>query len=103
MLTLKTDSEINIMRVGGHILSGILDALVSAVKPGLKTRELDRLARELIQTKDAKPSFLNFNNFPAALCVSVNEEVVHGLPSDRVLQEGDIVKLDLGLLYKGFH
>lgn len=100
---LKTSHEIELMREGGHVLAGILDALAAAVRPGIQTRELERMARNLIEEKGAKASFLNYNKFPAALCVSINEEIVHGVPSERVLKEGDIVKLDLGILYKGFH
>lgn len=100
---LKNPQEIELMCEGGHILAGILDALTAAVRPGIQTLELERMARSLIETREAKPSFLNYNKFPAALCVSINEEIVHGVPSERVLKEGDIVKLDLGILYKGFH
>ncbi len=100
---LKTPQEIELMREGGHILAEVLDALVKAVRPGIQTKELDILARGLIFARGAKPSFLNYNGFPAALCVSINEEIVHGLPSKRILKDGDLVKLDLGVLYKGFH
>lgn len=99
----KTPEEIRFMREGGRILAQTLDALEKAVKPGIKTRELEFLARDLIAQAGAKPSFLNYNGFPAALCVSVNDEIVHGVPSERVIKEGDLVKLDLGVLYKGFH
>ena len=91
------------MKEGGHILSAILDELVLATKAGIPTLELDILARKLTKERGAKPSFLNYNGFPMALCVSINEEIVHGLPSDRKLKEGDLVKLDYGVLYKGFH
>lgn len=91
------------MREGGHILAEILDVLVASVKVGIQTKELDSMALELISARGAKPSFLNYNGFPATLCVSINEEIVHGLPSERKLKDGDLVKLDLGVLYKGFH
>ena len=100
---LKTPAEIELMREGGHILSDVLDALVVAAKPGITTEALDTMARELILARGGKPSFLNYNGFPKTLCVSINEEIVHGLPSARVLKNGDVVKLDLGVLYKGFH
>lgn len=100
---LKTPAEIELMREGGHILSDVLDALVSATKPGITTDALDTMAREMIEARGGKPSFLNYNGFPKTLCVSINEEIVHGLPSQRVLKDGDVVKLDLGVLYKGFH
>jgi len=102
-MNLKTKEEIQIMREGGKILKDVLDQLQTAVTPGLQTKELDKLARELISSNGAEPSFLNYNGFPAALCVSINEEIVHGLPSSRVLKDGDLLKLDLGVFYKGFH
>ncbi len=102
-MKLKTLQEIELMREGGHRLAQILDVLEKAVKPGIKTWDLEILARELIKQHEAKPSFLNYHKFPAALCVSINEEIVHGVPSERLLQEGDLVKLDLGIYYQGFH
>jgi len=102
-VNLKTPQEIELMREGGHILAEILDVLVASVKVGIQTKELETMARELISVRGAKPSFLNYNGFPATLCVSINEEIVHGLPSERKLKDGDLVKLDLGVLYKGFH
>ncbi len=102
-MNLKTPQEIELMREGGHILAEILDVLVASVKVGIQTKELETMARELISVRGAKPSFLNYNGFPATLCVSINEEIVHGLPSERKLKDGDLVKLDLGVLYKGFH
>ncbi len=103
MVKLKTNKDIAVMGEGGKILAAVLDKLSAAVRPGTTTEEIDMLARELLSSYGAKPSFLGYNGFPAALCVSVNEEVVHGVPSDRVLQQGDVVKLDLGAYYKGFH
>ena len=91
------------MREGGHILAEVLDALVASVRVGISTKELDTMAHEMILARGAKPSFLNYNGFPATLCVSINEEIVHGLPSERKLKDSDLVKLDLGVLYKGFH
>lgn len=102
-MKLKTPQEIQIMGEGGHILAEILDTLVSETKVGMQTKELDVMARKLIESRGGKPSFLNYNGFPAALCVSINEEIVHGLPSDRIIKDGDLVKLDLGIFYKGFH
>lgn len=103
MIPIKTPQEIELMREGGHILAEILDILVASVQVGLQTKELDIMAQKLILTRGAKPSFLNYNGFPATLCVSINEEIVHGLPSQRKLKDGDLVKLDLGVFYKGFH
>src|SRR3989344_7159824 len=107
MSLVKTDEEIVILREGGRRLAEILVELSAAIKPEVTGRELDKLARELITQNGDQPSFLNYapegadKPFPAALCVSVNEEVVHGIPSDRQLKVGDIVGLDLGLNHKG--
>ncbi|MBU3934513.1 type I methionyl aminopeptidase [Patescibacteria group bacterium] len=103
MIDIKTSEEIQTMREGGKILAGIIQKIGKMAKPGIATKELDRAAEALILKHGAKPSFKGHNGFPASLCVSVNEEIVHMIPSDRVLKEGDIVSLDLGLLYKGFH
>ncbi len=99
MISIKTPQEISIMQQGGKILARILDEVVKAVKPGKATKDLDKLATQLIFDSGAKPAFLGHDNFPAALCVSVNEQIVHGLPSERKLKEGDIIGLDLGILY----
>jgi len=103
MIVIKTPEEIEIMREGGKILAEILKELSQAVAPGVVTRDLDRLARELVLRHKVKPAFLGYNGFPAALCVSVNDEVVHGAPSKRLLKEGDIVGLDMGIVHKGFN
>jgi len=99
VILIKTPKEIEIMRQGGRILARILNEVAKAVKPGISTKELDKLASELIFLSGAKPAFLGYEGFPAALCTSVNEEVVHALPSERKLKEGDIIGLDLGILY----
>ena len=91
------------MKEGGAILSNILKELTKAVKPGIITQELDKLATELVFKFGARSSFLNYNGYPAVLCVSVNDEIVHGVPSDRRLKKGDVLKLDMGVLWKGFH
>lgn len=104
---LKTPAEIEILRAGGRRLAQIMDELTRAVRPQIKTAELERLAREEIKPAGGRPAFLNYQPagakrpFPAALCVSVNDEVVHGLPGERQLIEGDIVSLDLGLEHQG--
>lgn len=103
MVTLKTNEEIALMQEGGKILNEILTALAASVKPGMTTNDIDRQARALLADRGAKASFLHYNRFPAAICLSVNEEIVHGVPSDRVLKSGDVLKLDFGVLYKGFH
>lgn len=99
MILIKTKKEIEIMRVGGKILAAILDEIVKAVKPGATTKELDELAQELIFSYGASPAFLGYQGFPAALCASVNDVLVHATPSGDKLKEGDIVGLDLGILY----
>lgn len=103
MIKIKTEKEIEIMREGGKILAEILKKLSEAVKPGVTTNELEELARELVLSYGVKPSFLGYDGYPAALCTSVNDEIVHGVPSDRVLKDGDVLKLDMGVLDKGFH
>lgn len=106
-LGIKSPADIAILRQGGRELAQILATLALAVRPGITTRSLDSLARDLIRRANGEPAFLNYRlagvplPFPAALCVSVNDEVVHGIPGDRMLVEGDIVGLDLGLKYQG--
>ena len=96
----KTSQEIKTLAEGGAILARILAHLVIAAKPGITTCLLDTLARELISDADVKSAFLGYRGYPAALCTSINEEVVHGVPSDRKLKDGDVLKLDLGIIYK---
>ena len=111
MIPIKTQREIEIMREGGRILAGIIEELEKKVRPGIKTLELGRLAESLILNSGAKPSFKGYTNrkdgildpYPSSLCTSINEEIVHSLPSERVLKEGDIISLDLGIYYNGFH
>ncbi|MFA5737041.1 MAG: type I methionyl aminopeptidase [Candidatus Paceibacterota bacterium] len=108
MIRLKTKADIEVLKESGKRLSNILFQIAKAVKPGVKTRELDDLALSLIRKNGDKPAFLDYRSegsplaYPAALCVSINEEIVHGVPGERVLQAGDIVGLDLGLNHKGF-
>lgn len=102
-ITIKSEKEIQIMREAGKILSAVHDILEKEVKPGVTTYDIDRVAREAIRDFGCKPSFLGYNGYPAAVCVSVNDEVIHGIPSrKRVLKEGDIVSLDAGVIYKGY-
>lgn len=103
MITIKTPGEIKIMAEGGRILAQTMAELGKRVEPGVATKELDRVAEALILKSGAKPSFKGHQGYPASLCVSVNEEIVHALPSQRKLKEGDLVSLDLGLFYRGFH
>lgn len=99
MIKIKTKDEIEIMRQGGKILAFVLSEVAKAVKPGVTTKYLDELAESLIYEKGALPGFKSFQGYPATLCTSVNEEIVHALPSERKLKEGDIIGLDLGVLF----
>jgi len=103
MIVIKTLEEIKIMAEGGKILARIMKELEKRVKPGVTTKELDGVAETLILKSGGKPSFKGYQEFPASLCTSINEEIVHFPPSQRKLKEGDIISLDLGLYYKGFH
>lgn len=103
MISIKSKEEIEIMKEGGKILAKIMKEVERQVKPGIKTCELDRLAESLVLKYRGKCSFKGYNDFPACLCTSINEEIVHIAPSNRVLKEGDIISLDLGFFYKGFH
>jgi methionyl aminopeptidase len=101
-IIIKSESEIAIMRQAGRIVATVLDILIKKVKPGMKTKELDIIAAREAERLGAKPSFKGYRGFPANLCVSVNDEVVHGIPGERVLRQGDIVSLDFGASFKGF-
>lgn len=103
-ITIKSPREIELMTEAGRILEKVHDELEKALRPGMTTLEIDRLGEELIRSYGCEPSFLNYNGYPASICVSVNDEVVHGIPSaDRILKDGDIVGLDAGVIYKGYH
>jgi methionyl aminopeptidase len=103
MVIIKSDEEIVIMRKCGKILAAILDKLRAEVRPGIKTGQLDIIMAEESGKRGVTPSFKNYRGFPANLCVSVNDEIVHGIPGERILQEGDIVSLDVGAKLNGFH
>lgn len=103
MTNIKSEKEIQIMQEGGEILAKILKELAGAVRPGIATQDLEKLAKELVFKFGARSSFLNYNGYPAVLCTSVNDEIVHGVPSARILEKGDLLKLDMGVLWKGFH
>ena len=103
-ISIKSEREIELMREAGRILKITHDELAKAVRPGISTFELNKLGEEVIRSYGCIPSFLNYNGYPASICVSVNDEVVHGIPSKkRILKEGDIVSLDAGVIYKGYH
>jgi len=101
---IKTPHEIELMREAGRILALVHENLAKEIKPGMSTLDIDRLGEEMIRSYGCIPSFKNYCGYPASICVSVNEEVVHGIPNaNRILQEGDIVSLDAGVIYKGYH
>ena len=103
-VSIKTQHEIALMRESNHRLEKVFEGLEQLVRPGVSTWEIDMQARKLIREQEGIPSFLNFEGYPAAVCTSVNEEVVHGIPKkNRILREGDIISLDCGLIYKGYH
>jgi methionyl aminopeptidase len=101
-IIIKSGDEIAVMREGGRIVGEMLETLVREFRPGLVSRELDDIVRREFEKRGVVPTFLGYHGYPARVCVSLNEEVVHGIPGDRVLQEGDIVSLDLGATHKGF-
>ena len=103
-ITRKSQSEIELMREAGRILAITHQELAKAIKPGMSTKDIDRLGETIIRDFGCIPSFLNYCGYPASICVSVNDEVVHGIPNDKhIIQEGDIVSLDAGVIYKGYH
>jgi methionyl aminopeptidase len=103
-VTLKSAEEIALMREAGRILASVHQDLAHMIKPGMSTLDIDRLGEEMIRSCGCIPSFKNYCGYPASICVSVNEEVVHGIPNaKRILEEGDIVSLDAGVIYKGYH
>lgn len=103
-VTIKSEREIELMREAGKILAKVHEELGKAIRPGMSTLDIDRMGEEMIRSFGCEPSFKNYQGYPASICVSVNEEVVHGIPSkDRIIIEGDIVSLDAGVIYKGYH
>lgn len=102
-IIIKSQREIDIMRKAGRIVAAILDILRKKIEPGIITEELDKITVEELKRHGATSSFKNYRGFPSHLCVSVNDQLVHGIPGKRVLREGDIVSLDFGAVYDGFH
>jgi methionyl aminopeptidase len=102
-IEIKSPREIDAMRQSGRIVGTVLRILSERIRPGMKTKELDAIAEKEMKKLGAESSFLGYRGFPANLCVSVNDEIVHGIPGDRVLEEGDIVSLDFGVVYQGYH
>ncbi|WP_426348317.1 type I methionyl aminopeptidase [Alloiococcus sp. CFN-8] len=103
MIILKNSDEINLMRQSGKIVEETLNRLEETIKPGITTEDIDKLAEEFITKQGAIPSFKGYNGFPASVCTSVNDEVVHGIPGGRELKEGDIISVDCGAVLNGFH
>ncbi|MDD5190408.1 MAG: type I methionyl aminopeptidase [Dehalococcoidales bacterium] len=101
-IIIKSDAEIALMREAGRITAAVLNKLIESVRPGMRTEDLDKIAADEAIKLGAKPSFKGYHGYPASLCVSVNDEIVHGIPGKRILNEGDIVSLDFGVIYKGF-
>ncbi|MBO4990595.1 MAG: type I methionyl aminopeptidase [Firmicutes bacterium] len=103
-VSIKSAREIELMREAGRLLAQVHEELGKAIEPGMSTLDVDRLGEKLIRDFGCVPNFLHYNGYPASICVSVNNEVVHGIPKkNRILKEGDIVSLDAGLIYKGYH
>jgi len=103
-VTIKSAREIEFMRESCRILSEVHDRLSEEIRPGISTYDIDAIGEKLIRSYGCEPNFLNYNGYPASICISVNDEVVHGIPKkERILQEGDIISLDAGLIYKGYH
>ncbi len=101
-IIIKSDDEIAIMREAGRIVGETLQKLVRELRPGLVVKDLDKVVRKEFERHKVEPTFLGYHGYPATVCVSVNEEIVHGIPGKRVIQEGDVVSLDLGCTHKGF-
>lgn len=103
MVSIKSEHEIAYMRTANRIVRDCLDMLEEKIKPGMTTKQLDRLAHDFIRKSDAVPSFLGYGGFPASICTSIDEQVVHGIPGERVIREGDIVSVDCGAIYRGYN
>ncbi len=103
MIIRKSPQELEKMRRAGRITAEARDLVAEAVRPGVTTRDLDAIAEEAIRSAGALPSFKGYRGFPASICTSVNDEIVHGIPGDRVLREGDLIALDVGAIWEGYH
>lgn len=103
MIICKSEAELALMREAGRIVAETHRLIAEHIRPGITTRELDAIADEYIRSRGAVPSFKGYNGFPASICASVNEELVHGIPGPRVLKEGDIISVDIGAAYQGYH
>ena len=103
MITIKSEREIELLKIAGNIVYQTHQYLKPFIKEGITTKELDKLAEDFIRSHDATPSFKGYEGFPSTLCTSINSEVVHGFPSDRKLKNGDIISIDIGACFKGYH
>lgn len=103
MISIKSEREIELLRIAGNIVHETREYLIPFIKEGITTKELDTLAENFIRSKGATPSFKGLNDFPGTICASINQEVVHGIPSKRKLRNGDIISIDIGACYKGYH
>lgn len=103
MVTIKSRKEIDLMYAAGQIVKEVLEKLEEYIKPGLTTLDIDKFAQNIIDSRDALPSFKGYHGYPASVCASVNEVVIHGIPSGRVITEGDIVSVDVGAIKNGYH
>ncbi|NTW70720.1 MAG: type I methionyl aminopeptidase [Eubacteriaceae bacterium] len=103
MIIIKSPKEIELMKKAGKVVAGVHHLMAERIKPGITTLELDRLAEEFILKAGAKPAFKGYNGFPSSICTSVNEEVVHGIPSNRTLLDGDIIAVDVGAVVDGYY
>ena len=103
MISIKSEREIELLRIAGNIVHETRMYLIPFIKEGITTKELDTLAENFIRSKGATPSFKGYGDYPATICTSINEEVVHGIPSKRKLRNGDIISIDIGACYKGYH
>lgn len=102
-ITIKSEKEIELMREAGRILAIVHEEMEKALKPGMSTMDINRIGEEVMRSYGCKPSFLGYNGYPASVCVSINDEVIHGIPDKkRIIHEGDIVSLDAGVIYKGY-
>jgi methionyl aminopeptidase len=102
MIPLKSERDLQMLRKSGKILANAMQRLKEFIKVGVSTIEIDRLAEDLVRKQDAAPAFKGYKGFPANICTSINEEIVHGIPSERILRDGDIISLDLGVEYQGY-
>lgn len=103
MIICKSEAELALMREAGRIVAETHRLIARNIRPGITTAELDSIAEEFIRSRGAVPSFKGYNGFPASICASVNDELVHGIPGPRVLKDGDIISVDIGAIYKGYH